>query len=236
MARTKDLIHNKKGCGQIYEIKYNDDNLPYLVCEGCGHHIEDWIKWEKEYSLYWKDDDKWNQKQHHLVVLLGYFCAKFQECYSYAYSLSLNEKGLFRGQEINVLRRIYTGLQSNPYFVRKYIDWYFLEKIKNRRKRLTSISVLAAPTLINEFKWVSKKATLITRDKRLPQGMQKWIDDFAPDVRSHVDLQDYGDLKLFLQHIKGGYLKEVEQVSLFVDQLKTKGVINEEYAIKNWSE
>ena len=234
MAR-KDIFHTKKSCGAKYDIEYTEDNLPYLKCSGCGHELTDWIKWEKEYRHYFQDSEKWKNKSDGLVCVLGYFCHKYEEHYDTPFALSLNEKGLFRGPEINILRRVYKSLGDSYAGVRQLIDWYFQEKVQRRKKRITSLSFLAAPFTINEFKMAWKRKKHITRDKALPDGMIKWIEDFAPDVKNIVNLKDYGDLKMMLKFYQDGHF-DSSDLSKFVEQLQKQRVVTADYTIANWRE
>ncbi len=64
--------------------------------------------------------------------------------------------------------------------------------------------------------------------------MHKWLEDFAPDVTEHVELNDYGDLKLLLTHFKNGHLHEVDDVKVFVDELQNQRVVDGDLQIRNW--
>lgn len=235
MAR-KTIFHTKKDCGGQYDTEFSEEGYPTLVCDKCGQKIEDWVKWEREYKSYWQDESRWQRKADHLTCILGYFCHKYKEHYEMDFALSLNEKGLFRGPEINILRLVYKSLDDNPTAARRYIDWYFDRKIKQRKKRITSLSFLAAPFTLNEFKLHVRVSKQVTRSKKIPDGMLKWINDFAPDVASYVTLNDYGDLKLLLTHYKNGHLNEVEDIKKFIDECKRQGVVNNQLEINRWKE
>jgi len=235
MANKKPLVHTKKGCGELYEIYYNDDNLPYLQCVGCQHKLEDWINWHRTYSSFYLDDTRWDNKQDHMVCLLGYFVARYKQHYNVDFSLSLNENGLFRGQEITILRRIYQTFSGDAVAAKHYINWFFEEQVQRRKKRLTSISVLATPALLNEYKLHLNKQRVVTRDRKIPPGMIRWINDFTPGLMEHVSIQDYGDLNLLLKHYKTGHMSGVADVDLFVKELKRQKVVNENCDINNWS-
>lgn len=235
MGAKKDLIHSKKGCGAIYDVMYNEANIPYLQCSNCGHKVEDWLKWNLEYKNFWQDDSKWKNKQDHMMCLLGYFVSKYKEVYEFDFTLSLNEKGLFRGQETNILRRIYQALNSDAEACKQYINWYFLDKVQRRKKRLTSISVLATPALLNEFKLYVKKQRVVSRDKKIPTGMHNWIRDFAPGVNKVTDLNDYGDLHSLMTHYRNGHMKGVPDLDKFVEELVRQKILNQNFEINNWS-
>lgn len=234
MAR-KDIFHTKKSCGAKYEVEYTEDDLPYLKCTGCGHELRDWVKWEQEYRHYWQDPERWKNKNDGMMCVLGYFCHRYEEHYGMPFALSLNERGLFRGPEVNILRRVYKGLGNSYAGVRHLIDWYFAEKIQRRKKRITSLSFLATPFTLNEFKLAWKKRKAITRDKPIPAGMLKWVDDFAPAVKVLGSLKDYGDLKTMLKFYKLGHI-DSQDMDKFVEQLEAQKVIDSDYEIIGWRE
>lgn len=232
---TKSIVHTKKSCGGIYEILYKE-NVPYLKCENCGHEIDDWIKWDAEYKNWWRDSEKWNEKKNHLTCILGYILARFENHYGMPFALSLNEKGLFRGPEINVLRKIYASLGSDAWTVKRYVDWYWDQKIERRKKKITSISFLATPQLLNEFSFYRQKANKVTRDKKLPSAMINWINENAKGLYDYASLEDWGDLKMLMTHYKNGHLSQIDDANALVSKLREQNIISESNDILNWSE
>lgn len=232
MGKIKPIVHSPKKCGGTYEVIYNDDDIPFLKCDTCEHEINDWVKWTNEYKDYWMVAERWDEKKNHITCLLGYFAYKFNKHYEFEYAWSLNDKGLFRGPEANILRRVYSAFNKDPGMVKDYIDWYFAVKIKRRKKRITSLSFLAVPALMNEFKIVYKKSQQITRDRKLPGGMLRWIRDFAPSIQD-FQMEDYGDLKHMLEIYKARQIDN-EHVNKFVAELKRQNVICEDCQIRNW--
>lgn len=235
MPITKPLVHQTKTCSTEFEVQYEDD-IPYLRCPDCNHEIKDWIKWRKEYSSYYKDPEKWNQKKDHMMCIMGYFCDAFRKAYGEEFSMSLNEKGLFRGQEFNVLRRVYAAMEGNAQTVKSYIDWFFEEKLKRRKKKLTSLASLAYSPALNEFKFYRRKQATITRDRQIPQKIKDWIMANAPAVLDNFTLEDFGDLKSLLIVYKSGQL-QLPDLSTFVTKLVTAGLVDGvSFDIIGWQE
>jgi hypothetical protein len=234
MAARKNLIHNVKSCGREFEILYNEENLPFLQCIGCGKVLDDWIKWHQEYRHYFLDDSRWLNPRDHVMCLLGYFCSKYREHYGVEYSLSLTERGLFLSAEVHLIRKIIKNLDSNVSEAKKYIDFYFATKVKLRKKKITSISVLSYPASINEFKFWNKKNKKIFRDKPLPKGMINFLKD-KTSLLDNFQLVDYGDLKLLLMSFASGHQILSNDIRVFLDELKRQNVIDDELKIKNWS-
>lgn len=230
------MIHNTKKCGAKYEVYYTEDQIPYLECEGCGHKINDWIKWQNEYRDFWKNEERWASKKDHLATLLSYFAHLYEQYYGTAFTFSLNEKGLFRGTEMHHVRRMYAMFDAKVEYARAYMDWLFETKVKQRKRKITSLGFLATPTVITEFKLCLQKKLSICRDTPLPAGMLTWIQSHVPELPNHVALSDHGDLHLLLSHYKRGHLSGVPAVDAFVRKLKVSGYVDRDLAIKNWRE
>jgi hypothetical protein len=230
----KEIKHTAKDCpAGIYEVLYTDSNIPYLRCTSCEKENKDWVKWAEEYSSFWKEESRQSSKRDLPMCVLGYFCHKYKEHYGFDYVLSLHEKGLFFSQEFVIVKKIIKHI-SDYNTISQYIDWFFSEKCVKRRKKLLSISVLAAPALITEFKFFKQKSLKITRNTLLPQKMKEWILENAPSV-AMLNLTDFGDLKIFLQ----GYLcknYDKEDVHRFVERLKEKRIIMDNFEINRWSD
>lgn len=232
--KTKNITHAPKICGGNLITEFTEDNIPFLKCDKCEHVVNDWIKWEKDYSLFYMEDLKWLEKKHHMVCLLGFFCAEYKTHYKMKYSLSLSEKGLFHGSEMALLRRITKMLDNNAVLTKEYIAWIFLTKVKNRKKKITSLSFMCVPDFIQEFKFAQQKSQTIGRDTLLPQKMLDWVEHFIPSIYSHVSLKDFNDLNILLTHYRNGHLINVSEVTTLVSKLKEAGYVDETYCLKNW--
>lgn len=232
--KNKIMIHAPKSCGGIFVTEFTEENIPFLKCDKCSHIIDDWIKWENLYSSFYKDDNKWSDKRNHMVCLLGQFCALYNEQYGMKYSMSLSEKGLFHGTEMALLRRVMRMLDNNASLTKEYIDWIFLTKVKNRKKKITSLSFMCVPDFVQEFKFARKKAQTISRDTPLPQKMLDWVNHFIPGIHNYVSLKDFNDLSILLTHHRNGHLLNVSEVISFVTKLKEAGYVDDELRLKNW--
>jgi len=236
MAKKQDLIHTRKDCGGTFQVEYTDSSIPFLVCDKCGHRIEDWVRWESDYKGFWQNEAKWTTKKDHLTCLLGFFAHLYQDYYGTAFTFSLNEKGLFRGPEMHQLRKLYGMLDGNVQLARDYISWIFEEKVKMRKKRITSLGFLATASVIQEFKLKRERMSVISRSTPLPEKMLRWVETFAPGVTSVVSLRDFGELNLLLTYYRDGHMRGASDIDLFIDKLKQTGHIDSNYIIKNWRE
>lgn len=191
--------HAPKTCGGAFLCKFTENNIPYLECDKCEHKIEDWIKWSERYSLLWKDPQSWDDQKNHISCLLGYFCDKYFAAYGIAYTLSLSPQGLFKGSEAVFCRRLLASFANSATDVREYIEWFFVNKVESRKKKITSLSVLLAPNIIGLFKHQSAKKKIITRSTPVPAKMIEWIREHAPSVLNMTQLVDFGDLQQLLR-------------------------------------
>lgn len=236
MGRTKQLIHAPKKCGGELEVEYTEDNIPVLRCNVCNHEIDDWVRWEKSYKDLWEKEENWQDKKNHLSVLLGYFCARYKDYYNIEYTLSLNEKGLFRGPEINVLRRVYRMLGEDVIACKDYIDFIFVRKVQKRKKRISSLSYLAVQDFVQEYRLAKEHQKKIRRSTQLPDKMVKWVDEFAPAVKDYIELNDFGDLNLLLTHVRNGHISASDDLEKFLGKLQERKYIDASLKILNWSE
>lgn len=129
------------------------------------------------------DSSKWN-KNH----LIGYFCQKYYDKYNELYNFKFNTEQPSKCFEIFIMNKILIGLSSDPVIIKKYIDWVFDTKVKNAKRKLTSISFLTNESEMNFFK-----------TKYLNNSFQVDRTTSLPDnVKSIVSLNTYGDLAFML--------------------------------------
>jgi hypothetical protein len=112
--------------------------------------------------------------------------------------------------------------------------WIFTDKVKKKNKRITGLSFLAVPELVQEFTLLNKKRAQITRNKPLPPKMIKWVEENAADVISSVSLRDYGELRMALEAHRSGLLGAIPGMDEFVHRLQVNGVIDSNSNIIGW--
>jgi hypothetical protein len=231
---SKKMEHKK--CGGEFVVNQNEQNLPYLVCDRCDHKIDDWIKWNEKYRLFWQDQSKWDSRRDAAVCLLGLFDSLYEKHFGTRFAFSLNERGLFKGQEMVQIRKILASLDNDAKLAKKYIEWVFANKVVQRRRKITSLGFLAHPQLINEFQQLVKKSSQIRRSTPIPAGILGWIGKNTPTVLAQLELRDCGDLHLMLTHYRNGLLENAGDLKKFVDKLQATGLVDTNLKIKNWSE
>lgn len=238
MGKKKPIIHDTAACRDIgvFEIHHDEDNTPWLQCSNCGKVVDDWRRWRDSYSGFWQDPEKWTSKKDHLVCLLGYFVTQYQRYYGFSFSFSLNERGLFNGVEIFCIRKAYAMLGNDALLSKAYIDWIFSNKVSKKNKKITSLSFLTVPDLIQEFKFHHKKSRKITRERQLPDRMILWIKEHSPEVLNVVSLRDFGELKMALAAYREGHFDSVPDFRVFVDRMLFNKIIDEQMNIIGWSD
>lgn len=235
MAVKKELIHQVKKCEGTYEVCYTDEGIPYLHCQKCHYELKDWIKWEEEYKDFCSQDEKWSSKKDHLMCILSYFCYKYLEFYKTPYLFPLSEKGLFKSAEINIIRRIYSTFKSDPLKVKEYIDWYFETQVHKRKRKILSLSFLAASWCLNDFAHSVRQSKRITRDKALPESLVKIVDKMFSSITERFQFVTYGDLYFLMQYFYA--LKQEdkpEDLSRLFAALEKKGLVRDQ-KIVGWA-
>jgi hypothetical protein len=238
MSKKKVIYHDTIACRDIgvFEALYDDDNIPSLRCTNCGKVIDDWRKWKNEYSHFWSIPEKWESKKDHIVCLLGYFAEVYRRHYGIEFTFSLNERGLFNGKEVFCIRKMLGLVDNDVVAARSYIDWLFANKVVKKNKKITSLSFIATPEIVQEFKLQRQKMRKITRNRPLPEKMVSWVNDHAPDILNHMSLRDFGELKIALSAFREGATSDIPEFVLFVDKLKLNKIIDDESNIIGWSD
>ena len=232
----KQMWHEKKDCGGEYLVEYTDESIPFLTCQKCGHVVEDWIKWNNEYSQYWTYEAKWKNKRDHLVCLLGFFRWEYRRHYGTDFIFSLNERGLFRGSEANHIRKLLGSFGGDAEVAKNYIGWVFEKKVAEKKRRITSLGFLNVAAVLNEFMQAREKNKLVGRSTLLPAGMLKWISGNAPELNEQVALKDFGDLRTLLKHVSKGSMAVTPEIQKFVEKLQKSGMVTDGLEITRWSE
>lgn len=235
MRNKKEIVHNLKSCGGLFQVEY-EDGIPYLLCDKCNKKVDDWIKWTKEYSKFWQIAEKWTSKKDHLMCLMGFFAKLYNDYYNVEFTFSLHEKGLFHGPEVQHIRKVYRMFDGDILACKAYLEWVFKFKVLERKKKITSLGFLAVPGLINEFKLYQKNLAKITRDTPIPDKIIQWVKHNMPTLLDNIALVDHGDLHTLLSHYKNNRLGGLGDVSLFINKLLASGYVDSSFKIRNWSE
>jgi hypothetical protein len=121
------------------------------------------------------------------VHVLAYFCKKYKEEYSIDYQFKYNTPDPSKCFEIFQIKRIANTLSSKPEILIPFIDWVFANKVKNAKRRLTSIAFLSHEEVTSEYKTkvlFSARSREISRTDPLPETIQS----IFPELASYADL------------------------------------------------
>lgn len=136
--------------------------------------------------------DQW--KPLHLVA---YFCKLYKNQYQLDYKFKFNSSAPSKCYEIVQIKRMAQNLTSDPVKLKKYMDWAFVEKVKNSKKRITSIAFLSHEFMITEYKLKYLAGELreqqIDRTTQIPDNYLSIIKQFGYQINT------YGDLSFLIQ-------------------------------------
>lgn len=134
-------------------------------------------------------------KQWKPVHLIAYFCKKYHNHYNIKYQFKFNSPSPSKCFEVFQVKKLAMLLSSDPEILKKYIDWAFDTRVKNSKKRLTSISFMTHEELVNDFKinvLLGNNQGSIDRSTLLP--------DNVIDIMKEVgEINTYGELAFIWQ-------------------------------------
>lgn len=131
------------------------------------------------------------------VHLLGYFCKKYKEEYDKDYQFKFNSPSPTKCFEVFQIKKLAMMLSANPKLLRDYIDWVYLTKVKQAKRRLTSVSFMTVEGLVNEYKFnvllSGKKNLNVSRSTPLPDKFKTVFSNIG------VFINTYGELAFLSQ-------------------------------------
>jgi hypothetical protein len=144
--------------------------------------------------------------------LIGYFVKKYQEHYGIKYSFKFNTPSPVKCFEVFQIKKLGSIMTAKPELLKLYIDWVFVTKVKQAKRRLTSISFLTQEATVQEYKknvlFINQANKTINRTTPLLQEKQKFLEALGCPL-----ISTYGDLYFYLQTI------EQEERTILIEQL-----------------
>jgi hypothetical protein len=132
------------------------------------------------------------------VHVLAYFCKKYQEQYGTKYQFKFNSPSPTKCFEVFQIKKLCMLLSSNPKILKEYIDWIYLTKVVQAKRRLTSISFMTHEGLTQDYKMnillAGKKNLNVDRSTPLPNEYRDIFQEIG------VSINNYGELA-FLAHM-----------------------------------
>jgi len=132
--------------------------------------------------------------------ILSYFCKKYYEHYKVNYKFKFNVPQPSKCFEVFQVKRLGENLSKDPLILVDYIDWIFSYKIKEAKRKITSISYLTNEENLKYYKLnvVFSKQETVGRTTKL---QDKWLSLF--DGTDYF-VETYGDLAfLYKANTKG---------------------------------
>lgn len=164
----------------------------------------------------WKENDSWVA-----LDLLGYFCFKYEECYKKDFIFGPC-KNPFSSKEMKRAAEL-MSLLVNKESAKKYIDWAFDVKAKNKGFNIFSIAILTNSWLLNEFNVFAAKKLEKNRTTPLPEDFVEWCKDCAPMIFDNYEVRIIGNVKTFDGMVRQGYAND-DMVKI-VSEAKKRGII-----------
>ena len=132
------------------------------------------------------------------VHILAYFCKKYQEQYQVKYQFKFNSPSPAKCFEVFQIKKLAMLLSSNPGILKEYIDWIYLTKVVQAKRRLTSISFMTNEGVVQDYKMnvllKGKKNLNVDRSTALPDKYRSIFGDIG------INISTYGELS-FLAHM-----------------------------------
>lgn len=136
------------------------------------------------------------------VHILAYFCKKYQLHYNIKYKFKFNTPNPSSCFEIFNIKKLSVNLTKNTEILKNYIDWAFDVKIKQSKRKLTSISFLNSDDFLVFYKLnvlVPVGNQTFKRSTEIPKNYKYIFDKVAP-------INTYGDLAFLYKSYKSGSL------------------------------
>lgn len=166
------------------------------------------IPYQKFFAKF-KDINTLDIKNWDLTHILAYFCKRYKEYYNFDFTFSF--KGTpSKCREIYEIKKLSHMISSNSIILKSYIDWIFIEKIIQRKKKVTSLAYITYPDIVNEYKFkflFTKKG--ISRSDTLPENISSICNKYGVN-----DITTYGHL---------AFLKKMPNHDTLIQEIQASG-------------
>ncbi len=166
----------------------------------------------KKFFLKFQEIETLEVSQWGVVHLIGFFCKLYKNHYNTEYKFKYNTTAPSKCFEVFQVKKIGQNLSSNPNICKKYIEWAFQEKVKNSKRRLTSIAFLSHESLVNEYKLKYLSGSLreqrVERTTPIPQEYLDIINKY------NCQITNYGELSFLIQISESWITQMTEELSV----------------------
>lgn len=142
--------------------------------------------------------------------VIAYWVKLYKSQYGVDYTFKFNHTAPSKSWEILQIKKISQMLSSDPIILKSYIDWFFQTVIISKKKRITSIALLANSIDINKYKFqflMPNKS--IDRSTAIPPNYMEVVKRFNTPITNYGELafvknsEDYKDMMNEL--VKSGF-------------------------------
>lgn len=152
------------------------------------------------------------------TLIIAYFCKLYKEYYNVDYTFKLNATPS-KSYEVYNIKKLSSMLSSDPLILKDYIDWFFQDKIRSKKKRITSMAFVTDATTVNDFKF---KFLLLGKSKPVDRSVEIPA-TYKESMQKHgINLKTYGELSFLKRVVDAGNGSE-EHKKMFED-LKLLGM------------
>lgn len=130
-------------------------------------------------------------KEWKLVHIISYWTKLYKNHYSVDFTFKFNHTAPSKSFEVLQIKKISNMLSSDPEILKGYIDFFFEKIIITKKKRITSLALVADANVINEYKKLLMNPNQsIDRTAFLPANYR----DIIRNIYHIEHLNTYGDL------------------------------------------
>lgn len=144
------------------------------------------------------------------VHIISYFCRKYEQHYNEKYAFRFNSSAPGKSYEVFQFRKLAMILSASPTILKDFIDWFFIEKIIARKRRITSMAFLTDVNTVNEYK--NKKLLMgnrsVDRSTVIPPIYSATIQKYG------FAFKNYGELSFLKRCIDAGNGSEEHKMML----------------------
>jgi len=144
------------------------------------------------------------------VHVIAYWIKLYKNHYGVDYTFKFNHTAPSKSFELLQIKKIANMLSSDPVILRGYIDWFFENIIVAKKKRITSIALIADANEVNRYKKLLMNPNQsIDRSTPLPQNYMSIVKSF------NTNINNYGEL---------AFIRESEEYRGLMDALVGAGM------------
>jgi hypothetical protein len=140
-------------------------------------------------------------KEWSATHVIAYFCKKYKAYYGLDYTFRFNSTAPGKSYEVFQIGKLANMLSAEPVILKDYIDYFFEQKIINRKRRITSLAFLTDANVVNDYKFkklLIGKSISVDRSTAIPPNYIEVINEFG------FKLKTYGELSFVKRCVDNG--------------------------------